>query len=107
MVSEAIDPANMTTDQFNEWYRTTYITELSKIWGWRRTSRFQAGVPPGGPEGPKPATPSWLAIHEFEDFAFEPNVTKVTALLGDSAETKAISKSAKRLDMAIWNLTRV
>ena len=101
MLSEVIDPAAAMTDaQFHEWYRNVYITEISMLEGWRRTSRFQNKM--GGAS-------RWFAIHEFEEYAFgDTNKSApVTSLLGASDKTKEVQKSAKKLDLAFWNLTRV
>jgi len=104
MVSEAIDPADNTTEQFQDWYRQTYIIEISKMMGWRRTSRFDTGINRAPGNG---SQPRWLALHEFEDWAFDNKTTKISSLLGDPEKTKDIQKSAKRLDLQIWRLMRV
>ena len=99
MLSEAIDPpAGMTDAAFHEWYRETHINEVSQLEGWRRTSRFEN----------KMGSPRWFAIHEYEEYGFyDTNKSApVTALLGSSDKTKEIQKSARKLDMAFWNLTR-
>ncbi|KAK0734685.1 hypothetical protein B0T26DRAFT_670945 [Lasiosphaeria miniovina] len=71
LVTEEIDPANVTTDKFQEWYRDVYIGEVSAMAGWRRTSRFDNGM----------GQPRWLALHEFEESSFGPNTTKIAGLL--------------------------
>jgi hypothetical protein len=104
-VSEAIDPADKTEDQFNRWYRQTYINEISQIRGWRRTSRFDTGIGSGPRNG---NLPRWLALHEFEEWSLD-NATTLSSLLGKSKskETKDIEASAKKIDMTIWKLMRV
>ena len=100
MVSEAIAPAAGTTEaQFHEWYRTVYINEVSQLEGWRRTSRFENRM----------GQPRWFTIHEFEEYAFyDTNKSApLTSLLGTSDKTKEVQKSATKLDLAFWNLTRV
>ncbi|KAK5653681.1 hypothetical protein OQA88_8711 [Cercophora sp. LCS_1] len=95
LVTESIEPANMTTDEFHLWYRETYIYEIAKIDGWRRTSRFDTR-----------GQPRWLTLHEFEERSYADGKTKITELLGESAEIKEVGKKAKRLDMALWRLVR-
>ncbi|KAK0611345.1 hypothetical protein B0T14DRAFT_500469 [Immersiella caudata] len=96
LVTETIELASSSaTTAFHNWYTSTYITELSLIDGWRRTSRFSVG-------GTK-----WLALHEFEERAFEAGTTKIPGLLGKSEATKNIEKSAKKVDLALWKLVRV
>jgi len=97
-VTETLTPApSLSTEQFHEWYRTTYITELSMMDGWRRTSRFDTGARGGG----------WLTLHEFEERAFEANTTKIAGLLGTSKETKDVERAARKVDLALWKLVRV
>ncbi|KAH8896894.1 hypothetical protein GQ53DRAFT_760978 [Thozetella sp. PMI_491] len=92
LVSEAIDPADNTTDQFHAWYRETYIKEVSKIQGWRRTSRFENTMGGGGaaPQNSTNAKPKWLALHEFE-----------------SSQTKTVEQTARKLDISLFKLVRV
>ncbi|KAK3370576.1 hypothetical protein B0H63DRAFT_514649 [Podospora didyma] len=97
LVTETIDPAKISADQFNSWYRQTYIKEISQLKGWRRTSRFDNGM----------AQPKWLALHEFDQSGFDANTTKISGLLGKSKETKDIEKSAKKIELALWSLVRV
>ncbi|KAK1825798.1 hypothetical protein QBC39DRAFT_38934 [Podospora conica] len=96
LVTETIQPAANTTKAFTDWYQSTYITELSLMDGWRRTSRFDVG---GG---------KWFALHEFETRAFDENTTKIEGLLGRrSEETKEVERTAKSVNLAIWELVRV
>ncbi|KAK0649237.1 hypothetical protein B0T16DRAFT_127457 [Cercophora newfieldiana] len=96
LVTETIELASSSAaTSFHNWYTSTYITELSMIDGWRRTSRFSIG------------TNKWLALHEFEQRAFEAETTKVSGLLGKSQETKDVEKAAKKVDLALWKLVRV
>jgi hypothetical protein len=95
-VTETIELASSSAaTSFHNWYTSTYITELSLIDGWRRTSRFSVG-------GTR-----WLALHEFEERAFEEGTTKISGLLGKSDATKDVEKAAKRVDLALWKLVRV
>jgi len=96
LVTETIDLASASaTAKFHDWYTSTYITELSMLDGWRRTSRFSIG-------GTK-----WLALHEFEERAFEENAKTVPGLLGDSEATKEVEKTAKKVELRLWRLARV
>lgn len=114
LVSEAIEPPANTTDQtFQSWYRDTYMLEVSQIKGWRRSSRFVNAMAGGlGPGGAKNAKPKWLTLHEFEaSTAFGgtavTNSTKVSSLLGQSAETRDMEKSLVKKDIALFRLARV
>lgn len=97
LVTETIQPAANTTKAFTDWYQSTYITELSLMDGWRRTSRFDVG---GG---------NWFALHEFEQRAFDTKkVKKIEGLLGKrSDETKEVERTATSVKLAIWELVRV
>lgn len=104
LVTEAIDlGSNITVDKFHEWYRESYIYELSKLDGWRRTSRFDVG---GGGFG-SAANPRWLTLHEFEQHAFEPNATTITSLFGDPEKYKDLVRSARKIELGLWKLVRV
>lgn len=96
LVTETIQPAANTTKAFTDWYQSTYITELSLMDGWRRTSRFDVG---GG---------NWFALHEFEQRAFDTKKVKIEGLLGKrSDETKEVERTATSVKLAIWELVRV
>ena len=98
LVSEGINPARNISDQvFNNWYRQTYIKEISQVKGWRRTSRFDNAM--------RGNLPRWLALHEFDQGAFE-GVTKIPALLGTCQETKDIERGATKIDIALFRLAR-
>ena len=95
-MTETIQPAPNSNKAFTDWYQSTYITELSLMDGWRRTSRFDVG---GG---------KWFALHEFEERAFDANTTKIDELLGRrSEETREVEKAATSVKLAIWKLVRV
>lgn len=96
LVTETIDLGpNLTVEKFHEWYRENYIYELSKLEGWRRTSRFDIS---GG---------RWLTLHEFEESAFPPNTTAVTSLFGDPEKYQDLVKAARKIDLGLWRLVRV
>jgi hypothetical protein len=74
LVSEAIEPANDA--EFHEWYRG-HVTTVSRLPGWRRTSRFELVFKKENKDDPnrgKAMTPRWLALHEFDDLPCLPNV---------------------------------
>ncbi|KAK3369586.1 hypothetical protein B0T24DRAFT_708314 [Lasiosphaeria ovina] len=103
LVTEAIEPSFKTnpvnyTDFFEDWYHDTYIGEVSRLPGWRRTSRFNNTMAGG---------PRLLALHEFDESAFDANATKIPGLLGISADTKYVQGTAKSIEMALWRLVRV
>ncbi len=103
LISESIDPAENVTDQaFNAWYRQTYIKEVSQLKGWRRTSRFENTMRGNGARGEEPR---WLALHEFEDGAFE-GTGEIVSLLGQSEETRAMEKNAKQRKIMPFKLAR-
>lgn len=49
--------------------------------------------------------PRWLALHEFDEGAFEGG-TKISGLLGQSKETKDIEHGATQIDIALFTLAR-
>ena len=92
LVTETIDPGSATSEQINNWYRQTYINDISKIEGWRRTSRFEGS-----------RQPKWFALHEFEYGSFG-NSTKISGLLGNSTGNSNVGKLIKKADLALWKL---
>ncbi|KAK3987990.1 hypothetical protein QBC44DRAFT_309844 [Cladorrhinum sp. PSN332] len=96
LVTETIDPGTIPTAQINAWYRDTYINEIAKTEGWRRTSRFEGGS----------RQPKWFALHEFEDGSFV-NSTKISGLLGSSTGPKDGGRSIRKADLALWKLARL
>ncbi|KAK4222762.1 hypothetical protein QBC38DRAFT_503724 [Podospora fimiseda] len=99
LVTETIDPGTISTAQINTWYQETYINEIVKIEGWRRTSRFDGG---------STRQPKWFALHEFEDGGFfGNNSTKISGLLGGSVGPKDGERLIKKADLALWKLVRV
>jgi hypothetical protein len=100
LVVEVIETAGNTTTAFNQWYRSTYIAQLSMREGWRRTSRFDTA-------GRGNPMPRFLALHEFEEHAFPPGTTKIASLLGQSEAIADLQKFAKRIELSLWKLSRV
>ena len=94
-MSESIDPGP-NTEQFHDWYRKQYITDISRLKGWRRTSRFRNTM--GGKQ-------KWLALHEFDEDSLRDPLKG--SLLGSSQETLAMQKTFPFIDTARFRLARV
>ena len=104
LISEAINPAeNLTDKSFHDWYHQIYIKEVAQTKGWRRTTRFQNTMARNGTGG---GSGRWLALHEFEDGAFESSGKGIASLLGQSKETKQVQDTAKGIDIAPFKLAR-
>ena len=107
LVSEAIEPADGTTTEFHEWYRSEYIKQIAKLPGWRRTSRFELVFKKENKDDPNRHlnfTPKWLALHEFDEGSLPAD--GVTTLLGDATATDKITKSARKIDVAAFSILR-
>lgn len=105
LISEAIEPADGSTDPFNEWYRGSYIDHVSKLPGWQRTSRFKLVFKKENKDEsgkPKPITPTWLALHEFKSGSFDEGSIK--GLLSQKRDAKEIEKTAKKIDVAAFEM---
>ncbi|KAM7214726.1 hypothetical protein V8F06_009891 [Rhypophila decipiens] len=104
LVSESITQDREISDEkFNKWYRTTYINDISVMKGWRRTSRFNNTMRAGGANAK--AQPKWLALHEFDEGAFD-GYTDVVTLLMASDGARSMSVGAEQLGVTLFRLAR-
>ncbi len=90
------------------YYRQAYLGEVSKMPGWRRTSRFEAlfgknskedGGGGGAPS--QPTKPQWLALHEFDGESF--NNIDLAFLHGKLEATRGL---ATIVDISLFKLIR-
>lgn len=65
--STAIQPGEGMKEEFDRWYREEHLAQVSKMAGWRKSSRYELIFKvqsKGDPEWKE--APKYLAIHEFE-----------------------------------------
>jgi hypothetical protein len=66
--STAIQPANGTEEEFDQWYREEHLEQVSRMPGWRKSTRFELIFKVQSKDDEtKEEAPKYLAIHEFED----------------------------------------
>jgi hypothetical protein len=108
LVSEAIEPADSASDNFHEWYRKDYISEVAKLPGWQRTGLLKLVFKKENKDEAnttKKITPTWLALHEFQQGSI-PNHQSLTRLLGQSTSAKKMAEEAKKVDVAAFEMLR-
>jgi hypothetical protein len=101
----AIQVVAGTEERFNRWYSEEHLEEVSRMPGWRKSTRFELIFKVQSKDDPNPeVAPKYLAIHEFE------KGTKVRRIPKENwtALTKDMVESAEEIDEAtfdyIWGM---
>ncbi|CAM1509559.1 Fc.00g032980.m01.CDS01 [Cosmosporella sp. VM-42] len=106
LISEAIEPVEGMTDNFNDWYRSNYITAISKFPGWRRTSRFRLVFKKENKDdsgGTEKTTPTLLTLHEFQADSMLAT-QKIASMLQELEGVKKVGLNPQMVDIAPFEL---
>lgn len=66
--STAIQPAQGTEEEFDQWYRDEHLEQVSQMPGWRKSTRYELIFKVQSKDDEiKEEAPKYLALHEFEE----------------------------------------
>ncbi|TKA62772.1 hypothetical protein B0A49_09097 [Cryomyces minteri] len=97
IICVAMEPAEGTDEEFDEWYRKQHLDMLSMVRGYRRTTRYK--LAPGNDS----SLPRYLALHEYDDSDVPGDQLK---LVVGTEWSKKIIGEAKAFDRDVYELVK-